>query len=466
MMTEAETTAQKKILLIQAPLGRNEKPVFPLGICHLVSTIRRDTDWQVDFFDPNFSPEPVEAIREEVLRSQARIIGFSLRNLDTTRWGDLCYYFLTLEQAIQETRKAAPETPIFIGGAGFSLYPEEIMSRVTELDLGVYLEGEETVVELLRAYPDFSGVAGIYLRSGDQVRFTGPRPHLAMDRIPSLRWDLCQVERYAGEPGAVGIQTKRGCILNCAYCTYPFLDGSEIRQQEAARVVDEMERLVRDHGVEDFQFVDTVFNIPREHALEICREMTRRELKVSWSAWFNERHLDRGLMEACLAAGCREFSCSPDGCDEATLKALNKAISREDIDRVVSLAEQVPGAKVSFNFFLNGPGQTLRGFLRLASFFVRTRRRLGDKLLCIVFSTIRIEPNTAIYQRALKEGLLTPETPLLPADKSGFDKLFYTNPKTRYLNVLMGLYMFLWRLKRDLRERRMLKERQRSAKCQ
>jgi L-lysine 2,3-aminomutase len=41
----------------------------------------------------------------------------------------------------------------------------------------------------------------------------------------------------------IGIEAKRGCALNCAYCVYPQLQGSRLRGRPPAAVVDEMELL-------------------------------------------------------------------------------------------------------------------------------------------------------------------------------------------------------------------------------
>ena len=42
---------------------------------------------------------------------------------------------------------------------------------------------------------------------------------------------------------------ERGCVLDCVYCIYGFLNGKTLRLRTPARVVDEIESLVGNHGV-------------------------------------------------------------------------------------------------------------------------------------------------------------------------------------------------------------------------
>ena len=55
-------------------------------------------------------------------------------------------------------------------------------------------------------------------------------------------------------------------FLDCIYCIYGFLNGKELRLRKPTKVVDEIEILVKNRGVERFTFVDAVFNIPNDHA--------------------------------------------------------------------------------------------------------------------------------------------------------------------------------------------------------
>ena len=54
-----------------------------------------------------------------------------------------------------------------------------------------------------------------------------------------------------------------------------------MRPRSPKTVVDEIEDLVHNHGVKQITFADNVFNIPQEHAEEICEEMIRRDFDIT-----------------------------------------------------------------------------------------------------------------------------------------------------------------------------------------
>ena len=89
---------------------------------------------------------------------------------------------------------------------------------------------------------------------------------------------------YERRGGTWAIQSMRGCPMSCIYCPFPSLEGRVSRCRPAEEVVDEIERVMSTCRPRTFEFVDSVFNIPQEHALSICETIIRRRLKVNLSA--------------------------------------------------------------------------------------------------------------------------------------------------------------------------------------
>jgi len=65
---------------------------------------------------------------------------------------------------------------------------------------------------------------------------------------------------------------------------------------------------------------------------------------------------------------------SPDGFSNATLKALGKNITKEDILASYQVLKDSDGFEVSYNFFKNPPGQDLVTFLSLLRFTLTAKR--------------------------------------------------------------------------------------------
>jgi radical SAM superfamily enzyme YgiQ (UPF0313 family) len=295
-------------------------------------------------------------------------------------------------------------------------------------------------------------VKGLFIRKDGEIVFSGERIFSDFKTLPTPDWSAFPPTPYRDLLDSVGVQTKRGCALKCAYCNYPFLNGNRYRTLPAETVGEEVEKLYRDYGVQRFIFTDSIFNLPRGHCEAVLNELVKRELPVKWTGWFNERGLDKELIELALTAGCEFFSFSPDGFSDRTLVELGKNLRNKDIIKTFHLLKPYPQAKVGFNFFINPPGQTLLDFLKMLWFALKVKRTFGHRVVGILLGSIRIEPDTPIYARALKEGIITEKTRMLVSNSEELLKLFYKPPKSWVLTMMLNLYIWLWKLKSNFRK--------------
>lgn len=379
------------------------------------------------------------------------IVGISLRNIDTTQYRDPFVYLSTLRPTLKIIKENTPKALIIIGGSGFSIYARGIMERFPELDYGVLLEAEESLPDLLSNIDHPQNVPGVLFRRNDHVQLSSPPVLPDFDILPSPQWDIVALEPYKKQLDTIGIQAKRGCGLKCAYCTYFFLNGSHYRLRSPEKIVSEITEVISNFNIDHFIFVDSVFNIPRQHAEDVCRELIRQKVKIPWTGWFNERQFDRDFLKLAKEAGCRYFSFSPDAYSNASLKLLQKNLRKEDILRVYNLAKQEEGVYFGYNFFVNPPGQTYIDFIRLMSFWLRVRIHLSGKLYGFGLGNIRVEPDTEILRIAIEEDVLPPDIDLLAESSEELKRLFYTNPGTSVINGFFKVFGLLANIKHRLR---------------
>jgi len=434
-----------KILLIQSYLGRKETPILPVGLAYLANRLHGH---EVSILDPNVEDDPYGSIRKRMADFKPDIVGLSLRNIDTTTYRDIYYHYKTVGPTVDLIKEISPDVRFVIGGAAFSLYAEDVMKDNPKIDFGVYLEGEETFPELLDHLSDPSKVKGVYYRDNGKVNFSGLRnlPQLG-DVAPNL--DSLKVSRYTVGDEGIGVQSKRGCLLKCAYCTYPFLTGRNIRIRPPKNVVDEIEAMVEKHGVTQFTFADSIFNVPRRHAVAICEEMIRRGIKVKWAAFFHLKGIDEEFIKLAHRSGCYLFIFSPDGYSDKALKLLDKGIKMKDIKRVYNLARKLKEPRFDFSFFINAPGHNYLNVFALLWLFVKTNFIFPQKkFMHISVNVPRLEPHTALYNLAIQEGTISATTSLLPQDEALLPDLYYRNPSTEGAEQLLG---FLVKVKKRLR---------------
>lgn len=401
--------------------------MYPLGLASIAGSLAGHT---VQIYDPNVSQRPFEELSERLAAMAPDVAAVSLRNIDSTNKRVVVFYYKYLKETLDVIKAAAPGAKIAIGGAGFSMYAGEIMENEPRLDFGVYLEGEETFARLLSNMDRPENVPSLYYRKGGSLKFSGPGAAPDINFLPSPAIGPAPVGAYLGVRDSVGVETKRGCALGCVYCIYGFLNGKNYRLKDPVKIVDHIQSLAEKNGVQRFTFVDSVFNIPKEHAMGIMREMVKRGVKVKWSGWFNENGLSSELAETAVAAGCVHFIMSPDGFDDSTLKALGKNISRKDILSAFEALAALEGVEISYNFFKNPPGQSIGNFIAMAKFIVMARKRLGRRVH-FEFNSIRVEPHTKLHEIALAEGLVKPGMSLL-------EPVYYTNRRTWYIEAFFN----------------------------
>ncbi|MBF0606368.1 MAG: cobalamin-dependent protein [Candidatus Magnetobacterium sp. LHC-1] len=425
-----------KVLLVQSYLGgadRGEHPrraIFPLSLACLKASL---TGHEVMTFDTNLYHAPWDSLRDILRQFSPDVVGISIRNIDSTNKSEGVFYYAYIKETLDVIIATTPGARIIAGGAGFSIFARQIMEDEPRIDYGVFLEGESVLPLLLDNFDDPSVVPNVFYRRDGQVcySFGGVAPDF--DALPLPRRSGMSVERY-GE-GTIGVETKRGCGMGCIYCVYGFLNGKKMRLRSPRRVVDDIQGLVEDSGVRRFTFVDSIFNVPQQHAEDICNELLRRQLTVKWSAWFSEKHLTRQFLELVVRAGCSNIIFSPDGFSEHCLRRLGKNITMRDILRAYGIVRGLDGVEIGYNFFKNPPGQSFDNFISTIAFFLKAKAQMGNRVH-FEFNTLRIEPHTRLYELALSQGIIKANDNLLYPT-------YYNNPTTAYtenvFNTLMSI---------------------------
>ena len=415
-----------KILLIQSHLGRicdQKFPLFPIGLSYIAQALKKH---EVRILDLNFwdLPRAYKKLEEELINFDPDIAGLSIRNIDTAQRTDIFYYFNTVQPTARLIKKVSPEIRLLVGGPGYSVFAREIMERIPEFDFGIYLEGDESTPELIDNIDSPDSVKGIYIKGKNSVVFTGKRafPDFSKLSAPARESHIIDIKKYIGATGYnIGIQTKRGCVLECSYCGYPFLTGKKLRIRTPESVVDEIESLIS-FGIKTFFFVDNIFNVPKSHAMEICKEITRRNLDVKWTAWYEIKNMDEELLLAAKKAGCIHFGFSPDAANDKALAILKKGITRNDIDECILLVRKHK-VRAGFNLFIlpeMSPREIIQSFILNFKIPLILRFKGGGSI-----GWIRIEPHTAIHKMVIQNGYLKKDTNLFPEKEKKLSELFY-----------------------------------------
>ena len=406
-----------KILLVQTPSvdSISSERVYPIGIVALATRLKQEGH-EVSLFDMNLETDPFGVLKNRLNTERPQIVALSLRNIDplANKTSSLVPQFTVTARLV---KAVLPEATIIAGGTGFSLFPERLIAELPEIDLAIAGEAETGLPALLANLSAPGRIPGLCRRVEGHPTVEAPGPDYSFKDYLVPDRNLLAPERYktvnAYAP-VFGIETKRGCPLECAYCVYPALQGNRIRTRLPEDVVTEMAAMKAEFGIRDFHFNDPVVNMPGDHLESICEEILRRDLDVTWTGFFREDMFDRRKAELYARAGCSCCSFSPDGFSQASLEVLNKRLDFGDVMRAAEFAAETDIVTV-YHFMVNVPGETdasahdaTETMERLYRMHAR-RRNLG----AVVLNNIRLLPGTPITNLALTEGQINPETDLL-----------------------------------------------------
>lgn len=408
-----------RVLLISANRERIPDPIFPLGLAY-VGAAARQAGHDVTVADLCFGRAPLRTLADQVRRFQPDVIGLSLRNVDNAAYPRTVDY-LDQHRAVVDVLRDLTNAPVVLGGSGFSIMPQAYMQAL-DGDWGIAGEGEVAFVRLLAALqegrkPD--GIAGLFGRDGPGGspggEATVPLRHRGW---PDGRWparDLLDYPRYIRRGGMGNVQTKRGCVFKCSYCTYPLLEGHRFRARDAADVVDEIEALMEDYGPHPVFFVDSILNFPRGHVEAICEEILRRGVQVRWSCYATPVKLDRHQAQLMAAAGCDGIELGTDAIDDEQLSRLGKSFDAGTAIKANRYCMEA-GLRVCQTLIFGAPGET-QASIRATCAAVR---RMNPTAV-VAMTGVRLYPGTPLTNSLIAQGRVGKDAiGLLPA--------FYVEP--------------------------------------
>lgn len=338
---------------------------IPIGLLYVIAST--PSHHETRLIDLAFAENPHEKISSELADFEPNLIAIGIRNIQNNDYSGVSTNLELLKSLVAHIRSQT-DAPLVLGGAGFSVMPAELM-KLLGADFGIAGEGERLFPDLLECLEGSAPIpAEVYTAekpSREPVTTTPVFVDLDQLRLP----DRTIVDRkYYTTYGTDSVQTSRGCTFKCSYCTYPKIEGSARRLMSPARVGDEFDR-ARQNGAGHVFIVDSVFNLPPNHAKAVCRELIERNNKTPWTCYANPLSFDDELASLMAQAGCAGMEVGADsGCDDV-LRTLRKGFTTRDVTALHRRAEQA-GIADCHTFILGTQGETIDHVKRSLDFII------------------------------------------------------------------------------------------------
>ncbi len=326
--------------------------------------------------------------------------------------------YIPTEEAVykvsSELKKRIPSVYIAVGGYSPTYRGAEMLAESSDIDFVLCGEGELATLNLITALlnnQSLGDIKGLIYRNGDNIIVNEDQELIPdIDILPWPARDLLVEKKYK----VALISTSRGCTGNCSFCvTRPF--WKKWRGRNVKDVVDEMEYIVNNYGINVFHFIDCSFENPGmcyERVKEIAQEILDRKLKVFYFAFIRpdfHRKADHELMELVRDSGMMGALIGVESNDAETLKVYNKHTLPEDNAKVVELFRKY-NIYVDIGFIMFNPYSTFEG-LRQNIYYLES---FGFAcILGYVAGLYIMFEGCALFEKIKRDGILEDEENIL-----------------------------------------------------
>lgn len=343
--------------------------------------------------------------------------------------------FASLKNDIQVAKMLKESTGAIcvLVGPPTSQFPEEILNG--GVDIAARLEYDFTVRDIAEAVEDgksFENISGISYRENGKIIHNPDREFITseeLDGIPFVsevyKEHLNIKDYFLGHTlyPMVQIFTGRGCPNQCTFCAWPeTLMGRKHRVRSVGNVVDEFEYITKElPEVKEIFIEDDTFTIGKNRIKEVCGEIKRRGLDITWSC--NARaNLDYESMKAMKDAGCRLLDVGYESGSDEILKNIKKGITTSDSRKFTKDAKRA-GLMILADFIFGMPGETKE----TAEQTIRFVKEIKPNI--VQFAVATPIPGTEFYDYVKENGFLLVDDLEESLDEDGFQKCIVSYPE-------------------------------------
>ncbi|MGH7372398.1 MAG: B12-binding domain-containing radical SAM protein, partial [Candidatus Methylomirabilales bacterium] len=259
-------------------------------------------------------------------------------------------------------RKEFPQAQLMIGGGAFTAFADQLIEKLPDGTVGILGEGEDAILKVLQGQA-LEDERYIY-REGGRIHKGEKHAPALLDALtvdlPYLTSIFPQYHEYVGD--CIGVQSKRGCPYDCAFCLYPYIEGKRVRYRPPEMVVRDISQHYHQWGARRFWFTDAQFITGKEaypQCTEILERILREQLEIEWSGYIRTSLITAELAKLMVRSGVGDLEVAITSGSQEMLNNLHMGFKLERLyDGCRYLAEAGFRGKVILNYSLNSPKET------------------------------------------------------------------------------------------------------------
>jgi radical SAM superfamily enzyme YgiQ (UPF0313 family) len=325
----------------------------PTGLQCLKAALT-ELDYSVDIFDMNYillkkicHHDPEEPLNVSVLLDEyfeaheASIVGVSAGVVVSDIFDVKNHPFIQTLEYLREKNKH-----LVLAGGVIATNEWKNLLRKNLVHFAFRGESENKVISLIR---HLEGESGAHATSGIHFKYNGQYEETVGEKdVVNFNWDIIStykdicIEDYHNvgclspfsrmigtEKTYTTLQLNRGCRAHCTFCgVTPFM-GLGVRQYPVDAVINELIYLVRERGVQHFEWLDDDLLENRSAIVEVMKRIIKLKLGVTWAGnnGMIATSLDEELLQLMVESGCVGFRIGIESGNEEMLKRIKKPAS-------------------------------------------------------------------------------------------------------------------------------------------
>jgi len=444
------------------PMSATMKPSPSLGLGFIAGALKREghavqvidamaeaPDQYISFKDDIVLNGLTEVEIGNLVEPDTQVIGLSL--MFSGNW-------LHNRKLIDYLGKRFPAATIIAGGEHLTAAPEFCIEQTRHLDICICGEGEETVVEVVRAIEqqtDLSVIAGVVFRNSENkaVRNAARARIKEVESVAWPAWEFFPLEKYKQHSIIYGvdrdvyslpIMATRGCPYQCTFCSSPQMWGTRYYMRKPLDVVNEIEHFKAKFGAVNFDFYDLTAIIKKDWIIEFAKELINRNLNITWQipAGTRSEAIDREVAYYLYKSGCRNITYAPETGSIETLKLIKKKVSLPKMLESISYSSSEK-MNIKINVIIGFPSEGHKNIWQTAWFLVKASWHGVNDMAPSVFSPY---PGSELFSQLLKAGKIDMTNDdyfyqIIYVD-TFFNNFFYNNKVNKYaLRFYIILYL-------------------------
>ena len=329
----------------------------PLGLLHVSSALKDLPFVRNHIIDAGGQGMTVADAADRVVALEPDVLGVSILSTDVQRG-------LMLLRRVKELR---PSVTTVLGGAHATMFDEQLLKEVPELDMVLRGEADRSFGELcarLNGGEDITGVPGLSHRSNGAVNRGTPVIIQDLDALPFVDWSAVELGLYYHWWGDVplwkhykyvSLLTSRGCPFHCTFCSRITPELGEWRFRTAESVFQEIVQL-SEKGFTHIVIPDENFTRSITRVEKLSQMLVDRDLNIRFMADGSIHHLSPPTLTLMRRAGFDVISVGVESGSDEQLKRFRKPANSRALAAGIKRAKKANFVVHSF-FIVGGPGE-------------------------------------------------------------------------------------------------------------